>query len=643
MAPSPQSKLVWQPSQARIGSSNLSRFAQSLGKIHGSYDELHRWSIKHRENFWNAVWEFTGVIGSRGTQTLTNGDDFLKSEWFPEGRLNFVQNLLQLNEDKPAIVSYLEDGTRNTLSYRELRSKVINFSRALESVGVRANDRVAAYLPNVAETIVAMLATVRIGAIWSSCSPDFGVRGAVDRFEQIHPKVLIGCDGYRYNGKRFDVRRNVEDIRAHIPSIEKVFMLHLLTNTSDDFSDVSQHVISDLDYEWFPFNHPLYILFSSGTTGKPKCIVHGAGGTLLQHLKEHQLHTDIQAHSIVFFYTTCGWMMWNWLVSALASHATIVLYDGSPTYPDPDRLISMIDQEQISIFGAGAKYFSTLENLGVRTDHAGALSSLQTVLSTGSPLAPESFDYIYRDLKQDVQVESISGGTDIISCFALGVPWLPVYRGELQGFGLGMDVDVFNEKGESNLNQKGELVCKSTFPSKPVSFWDDCDHEKFEAAYFGKFSNVWAHGDFAEVNSTTGGMIIHGRSDAVLNPGGVRIGTAEIYRQVESMEEIEEAVCIGQEWNNDTRILLFVVVKDGVRFTSELVARIKQRIRENATPRHVPAKILPVHEIPKTRSGKIAELAVRDIVHGRIINNTSALANPECLKQFEHVPEFVSD
>ncbi|MXZ56398.1 MAG: acetoacetate--CoA ligase [Gammaproteobacteria bacterium] len=636
-------KQLWHPSQELINSCNLTRFANSFGFEPPNYFHLHDWSINNKAEFWRNIWEFANVSGNRGEPILVNEDNFLTSTWFPKAQLNFTENLLQGNDDDVAIVSVTELGVRTELTFSELSRKVAQFASELTEIGVEAGDRVAAYLPNVAETVIAMLGTASIGAVWSSCSPDFGFQGAFDRFSQITPKVLIACDGYTYNGKRFNVSQNVRLLEQHIESIKRVITLNFLSRQKDDFDSIFLRDENAWDFQRFSFNQPLYVMYSSGTTGKPKCIVHGAGGTLIQHLKEHQLHVNLGDESTIFFFTTCGWMMWNWLVSALASGSTIVLYEGSAFWPNPNTLIQMIENERISVFGASAKYFSALEKSNVKPKTEQDLTSLISMQSTGSPLAPESFDYVHRDIKDDIQIASISGGTDLISCFALGVPWLPVNRGELQGPGLGMAVDVFDELGNSVRSARGELVCTKTFPSKPIGFWNDPEDEKYRAAYFDKFSNVWAHGDFAEINKMTGGLIIHGRSDAVLNPGGVRIGTAEIYGQVEAMSEITEALCVGQDWNDDVRVILFVVLAPNIKFGEDLCARIKQRLRANVSPRHVPAKIIAVPEIPRTRSGKIAELSVRDVIHGQDVGNTSALANSECLSSFENMPELTTD
>lgn len=635
-----QEKPLWIPSQALLDTCHLTRFAEQIEFDSRNYWQLHEWSVENRESFWNYVWDYAKVIGTRGDQTLTDGEDMLHSEWFPNAKLSYAENLLWKSDDQPAIVTVQEGDRRTVISYRELQTKVAQFASVLSLHGIQTHDRIAVYLPNVAETVVAMLATTSLGAIWSSCSPDFGFQGALDRFSQIHPKVLIACEGYFYNGKYFDVSSTVQKLHRAIPSVEQVLTLNLSTNSRDDFDRAwEQHTTGSSDFKRFPFNHPLYIMFSSGTTGKPKCIVHGAGGTLLQHLKEHQLHTNINDSSRVFFFTTCGWMMWNWLVSVLASGATMILYEGSPTHPAPDRLMRLIEEEKITEFGAGAKYYSTIQKLNVIPKKSLDLSYLKVLLSTGSPLAPDSFDYVYRDVKSDVQLASIAGGTDIVSCFVLGIPWLPVFRGQIQGPGLGMDVKVFNEHGESVQNQKGELVCTRSFPSQPISFWNDKENAKYKSSYFERFDNVWAHGDYAELDSDANGMVIHGRSDAVLNPGGVRIGTSEIYRQVESMSEIIEAICVGQKWESDERVVLFVVVTPNTTLDDDLINQIKQRIRLNTTPRHVPALVLEVFEVPKTRSGKVAELAVRETIHGNPVENTSALANPECLEQFRQMVE----
>ena len=632
---------LWRPGEATIRASNLTRFAGPLGFSPPDYGRLHDWSIHHRADFWDAVWRELGVVGERGDgPALTDGGKFPGSRWFPDARLNFAENLLRFADDAVAIVAVLEDGQRRTLTYRELRAETAAFAEVLKRLGVERGDRVAGWLPNVPEAVIAMLATASIGATWSSCSPDFGVAGALDRFGQIAPKVLIACDGYHYGGKRFDLRERAMTVRDAVDSIEHVLWVATLGIEQDAFVQARrEHVDAALVFNRLPFDHPLYVMYSSGTTGKPKCIVHGVGGTLLQHLKEHQLHVDVKRNDTLFFFTTCGWMMWNWLVSGLASGCTIVLYDGSPFHPDPQALFDLAEGEAISLFGVSAKYLSAVEKAGVKPAASHDLPAVRAILSTGSPLTHEGFRYVYRDVKADVALASISGGTDLISCFALGCPWLPVYEGELQCAGLGMAVDVYDDDGASVRGEKGELVCTQSFPSAPIGFWDDPGDAKYRDAYFNRYPNVWAHGDFAEITAHDG-FIVHGRSDAVLNPGGVRIGTAEIYRQVEAVDEVMDCVAVGQDWDGDTRIVLFVVMREGATLGADLESAIKRRIRERASPRHVPAVIVDVPDIPRTLSGKIAELAVRDAVHGREVANTTAMANPDALAAFRNRPEL---
>lgn len=624
---------IWTPSQEQVEKARLTEFATKF-QLPLNYSDLHSWSIQNREAFWTNLTKYSEVLMTESTTTLRETEPFLDSTWFPDSSLNFALNLLKYDDDHVALVEINESGQRSELTYAELHRKVAHLSSHFERLGLKAHDRVAAWLPNVSDTVIAMLATASRGAIWSSCSPDFGVPGTLDRFGQIEPKLLLATDQYQYNGRHFDVSANVEEIRQRVPSIT-----HVMIRSSDakrcDFQRAYASDGQQLAFESLPFNHPVYIMYSSGTTGQPKCIVHGAGGTLLQHLKEHQLHSNLNRDSVLFFFTTTGWMMWNWLVSGLATGCTLILYDGSPFYPGRDRLIKLIQDERISAFGVGAKYISSLSRLKVVPKSRYDLSSLQLILSTGSPLLHESFDYVYDTFKEDVWLASISGGTDLISCFSLGNPWSPVYRGEIQCAGLGMATDTYDSEGNSVRDTKGELVCTASFPSAPIGFWDDPDKTKYHATYFERYKHVWAHGDFAEINSDTGGFVIHGRSDAVLNPGGVRIGTAEIYRQLEQFDEIVDAVCVGQEWDGDTRIVLFVVLTDELRLNKHLRKAIRQEIRSNASPRHVPAKIEQVNDVPRTRSGKIAELAVREIIHGREVKNTNALENPECLKEFE--------
>ncbi|MDE0421715.1 MAG: acetoacetate--CoA ligase [Gammaproteobacteria bacterium] len=635
---------LWRPSTAAIADANLTRFAGGLGFAPPDYAALHRYSIDHRDVFWQAVWDFCDVVGERGTgPVLEDGERFPGSRWFPGARLNFAENLLRYRDDAVAIISVLENGQRRTFTYRELASATAAFRQTLLGLGVSPGDRVAGWLPNVPETVVAMLATASIGAVWSSCSPDFGVEGALDRFGQIEPKVLIACDGYEYGGKWFDVRERAHAVQRALGAIEHLLWVSLVDDGEDAVSRASrEHPEAPLDFARLPFHHPLYVMYSSGTTGRPKCIVHGAGGTLLQHLKEHQLQVDLKREDTLFFFTTCGWMMWNWLVSALATGCRVVLYDGSPFHPGPKALLDLAQNESVTTFGVSAKYLSAIEKAGVRPRQTHDLTALRAVLSTGSPLTHEGFRYVYREFKDDVALQSISGGTDLISCFVLGCPWHPVHEGELQAKGLGMAVDVFDEAGQSRSVGKGELVCTRSFPSAPIGFWNDPGDAKYHEAYFDKHEGVWAHGDFAEVTEN-GGMIIHGRSDAVLNPGGVRIGTAEIYRQVESIEEVVDSLAIGQDWEDDTRIVLFVVMRDGIELDDGVRENIKRRIRQHASPRHVPAVIAAVPDVPRTLSGKIAELAVREVVHGREVKNTTALANPEVLDAFADRAELASD
>ena len=613
------------------------------------YGELHRWSVENPAAFWEQVWQFTGVISSAPwDQVLVDGDKFPGATWFSGARLNFAENLLRRRDDGTAIVARLENGERRTLSYAELFERVEQLAAALRASGVAPGDRVAALMPNVPETLIGMLASASIGAIWSSCSPEFGFTGVMDRFGQISPKVLIACDGYFYDGKKIDCLPRVKRIAENINSLVQVVVAPV-AEIGDNLSAIPKAVrledylvtanTAALEFEQLPFDHPLYIMYSSGTTGEPKCIVHGAGGALIQHLKEHQLHVGLGPEDVFFYFTTCGWMMWNWLVSGLASGATLVLYDGSPFHPGPGALLDMAQEERISVFGISAKYIAAIEKEHLVPRETHDLSALRTILSTGSPLSHESFSYVYRDVKQDVCLSSISGGTDIISCFVLGNECLPVREGEIQCPGLGMAMEFRNEDGEPVIGEKGEMVCAQPFPSAPIGFWNDPGDRKYRSAYFEIFPNVWTHGDYGEL-TTNGGVIIHGRSDAVLNPGGVRIGTAEIYRQVEKLDEIIDSICIGQEWRGDVRVVLFVVLRDGAALSEDLRQSIRRTIRAGASPRHAPAVILAVEDIPRTLSGKIVELAVRDVVHGRPVTNTDALANPEALELYRNLPEL---
>lgn len=641
---------LWSPSPERIAGSALTRFQRQLQRQFTDYADLQRWSIDNPAEFWQAVWSFGEVRASHLAATVyRSGAQFFDATWFEGARLNFAENLLRRRDGHPALIAYLETGARRELSYAQLYRQVAAFAASLRRLGVVAGDRVAGMLPNIPEAMIAMLATASIGAVWSSCSPDFGASGVLDRFGQIEPKLLIACDGYYYGGKTLDVRAKLLEVAAGLPTLLQLVIVPLLPDTNSltsfaawpvlSFADFIANDATEIAFEQLPFAHPLYILYSSGTTGKPKCIVHGAGGTLLQHLKEHRLHTDIDADSVFFYFTTCGWMMWNWLASGLASGCTLVLFDGSPFHPTPTVLLDLIEREKISVFGTSARYLAALEKSAISPRNTHCLDSLQTILSTGSPLSPESYRYVYREFKQDVCLSSISGGTDIVSCFIAGSSVLPVWEGELQCAGLGMAVDVVDESCASIAHGKGELICRQPFPSCPLGFWNDADRSRFNAAYFSRFPGVWAHGDFAE-KTPHGGFIIHGRSDATLNPGGVRIGTAEIYRQVEKIPEVLEAVCIGQRWQQDVRVVLFVSLRAEAILDDVLRESIRHVIRDNATPRHVPAKILAVADIPRTRSGKIVELAVANIVHGEPVANIEALANAEALEYFRNRPEL---
>jgi acetoacetyl-CoA synthetase len=656
---------LWEPSPERIAQANLTAFAAGVAARHGvdvdTYAKLWRWSVEHKADFWREMWSFGNVIGVPGDRVLVDADRMPGARWFPEGRLNFAQNLLErrrADDDGDALVFWGEDKVKRRVSHAQLHAGASRVAAALTAHAIAAGDRVAAFMPNMPETIVALLGATARGAIWSSCSPDFGVQGVLDRFGQIEPRVLFTVDGYWYNGKPISILDKVAAIVARLPSVERVVVVPYLQQSkgaSDDLSAVrgaqpwdvwlAPSLAGPIDYADLPFDHPLYILYSSGTTGVPKCIVHGAGGTLLQHLKEHRLHGDVKPGDRFFYFTTCGWMMWNWLVSGLASRATLLLYDGSP-FIDRGRILwELADAERMTHFGTSAKYIDAQKKIALVPRKDFSVASVHTMFSTGSPLAPESFDYVYQCVKSDLCLSSISGGTDIVSCFALGAPTLPVWRGELQCRGLGMDVDVFDEDGRPVLETKGELVCKSPFPSMPVHFWNDPDGAKYRAAYFERFSGIWCHGDWVELTEH-GGLIIHGRSDATLNPGGVRIGTAEIYRQVEQLSEVVESLVIGQDWPpgevGDVRVVLFVRLQDGLALDDALAERIRQHIRVNTTPRHVPAKIVQVSDIPRTKSGKIVELAVRNIVHGREVRNLEALANPGALEEYRDRMELKS-
>ncbi|GEK71799.1 MULTISPECIES: acetoacetate--CoA ligase [Halomonas] len=643
---------LWQPSPEAIEATRLATLMRRLERQHGiempDYAALHAWSLAHPEAFWTQLWEDADIIAERrGERVLERPDAMPGARWFPDARLNFAENLLRRRDAHPALIVHDERGRRRELSHEALYRQVAALASALHDLGVVPGDRVAGIVPNGEHAVIAMLAAASLGAIWSSCSPDFGVQGVLDRFGQIGPRVLIAADGYTWNGKAIDIRPRLAEIAGAIDGLARVVVFPFLADAPElgditgavAWDDVLDHDATEIDFVSLPFDHPLYLLYSSGTTGTPKAILHSAGGTLLQHLKEHRLHTDLDPEDVLFYYTTCGWMMWNWLVSGLASGATLVLFDGAPFSPSPDALWAMAEREGITVFGTSARYLAACEKEGLRPGHEHDLGALRSVLSTGSALSHASFDYVYRDIKADLLLASISGGTDIVSCFALGCPIRPVHRGQIQCRGLAMAVDVYDDEGRPLRGDKGELVCTQPFPAMPLGFWKDPDGERYHDAYFSTFPGVWAHGDYAEITPEDG-LIIHGRSDAVLNPGGVRIGTAEIYRQVEKVEEVLESLCIGQEWEDDIRVVLFVRLRPGLTLDDALRDKVRQTIRANATPRHVPAKILQVEDLPRTLSGKLVELAVRNVVHGRPVRNREALANPDALSLFEDLPEL---
>ena len=685
---------LWHPSDDQIKNANMTRYMEYLKDHHNltfnSFDDLYEWSVRDREAFWASFWEFGKVINSRTCDSvLEKGDEMLGSKWFTGTRLNYAENLLRYRDEGLALIFQSENPelAPRSVTYRELYEEVARVARSLRDMGVVTGDRVVGFMPNMIETIVEFLAAASIGAIWSSCSPDFGFQGVLDRFGQIRPKVLFAADGYFYNGKRFDSLGRVREILEVLPTIEKVVIVPYISRLDGDRPDIGgirggvhydefmteagengdhegeegfaggneetavpgggtmggdpslSDEVSDLEFEQLPFDHPLYILYSSGTTGVPKCMVHGAGGTLLQHLKELMLHTDLKREDRIFYFTTCGWMMWNWLVSSLAVGATVLLFDGSPFHPDSGALWKFAEEQKMTVFGTSAKYIAAVEKDGLRPGERYDLSSLRAILSTGSPLSVESFEFVYRDIKRDLVLSSISGGSDIVSCFALGNPIGAVWSGELQTRGLGMMVDVFDEEGNPIRERKGELVCTASFPSMPIYFWNDEDEAKYRKAYFEVYPNVWHHGDYAELTEHNG-MIIYGRSDATLNPGGVRIGTAEIYRPVEAMDEIMDSLVVGQNWEDDVRVVLFVKLAGGVKLDEDLVKRIKTTIRTNCTPRHVPAKIIEVEDIPYTISGKKVELAVQKVIHGEEVMNRDALKNPEALELYRDLDEL---
>lgn len=647
-------EVLWRPSKARIQASRMDAFRRQVNQQFGlalsNYADLHRWSIEQRPAFWQTLADYFQVRWQQpATQVLDEGPQMPDARWFPGATLNFAEHLLRRRDTHPALIVVREDGEQRVISHAELAAQVAGLQRSFKAAGIGVGDRVAACMPNTWQTLVAMLACTSLGAIWSCSSPEFGTHGIIDRFGQIEPKLLMICAGYQYAGKQIDQVDKINQVLAQLPTLQHLLVVpYTRAHTrTDEFNSQARVSLWDDFYQSggepqftpLPFNHPLYILYSSGTTGVPKCIVHSAGGVLLQHLKEHGLHNDLGDDDVLFYYTTCGWMMWNWLVSGLAVGATLVLYDGSPFHPGPERLLDLIDSERISAFGTSAKYLAALEQAGLQPRLSHRLDSLKLLLSTGSPLSPESYDYVYREFKRDLCLASMSGGTDIVSCFVIGNPLLPVRRGQIQCKSLGMAVEVWDDAGHALIGEKGELVCTRHFPAIPLGFWNDPQGERFHAAYFSQFPGVWAQGDYAE-ELADGGMLIHGRSDAVLNPGGVRIGTAEIYRQVEKIHEVVESVAIGQRWHNDVRVVLFVRLRDGLQLDDVLQARIRQVIRSNTTPRHVPAVIAAVTDIPRTISGKIVELAIRNVVHGEPVKNTDALANPEALGQFRDREEL---
>lgn len=646
-------KPLWQPSTEQQQSSNLAAFIAAL--VHRwdvaitSYEAAHRFSIEESEKFWTSVWDFTDVIASkRGERVLINGKQLPGTQFFPDARLNYAENLLRRRDETPAIFFRAEDCIKRQLTWAELYDQVSRLSQAMRHHGIKEGDCVAGFLPNMPEAVIACLATASLGAVWTSCSPDFGVQGVLDRFGQAKPKLIFTADGYFYQGKVFDSLERIKTVSADLPSVEKVIVFPFVDD-SPDLSSIPNAInvqeftagtkAQDIEFTPVSFNNPLFIMYSSGTTGVPKCMVHSVGGCLLQHLKEHQLHCDIKENDRVFYATTCGWMMWNWQISALASKASLVLYDGAIFHPKPDVLFDYADQVGITLFGTSAKYIDVIAKEGLRPKQTHNLSELRTITSTGSPLMPEGFHYVYENVKSEVCLSSISGGTDIVACFVGGNPMAPVWPGEIQAPLLGMDSAVYNDNGNDITEEKGELVCRNAFPSMPIEFLNDPDGKKYRAAYFERFPGVWHHGDFA-ATTEHGGFIIYGRSDATLNAGGVRIGTAEIYRQVEQFDDIQEAICVGQDWQGDTRIILFVRLRESLMLDQNLSDQIRNRIRENCSPRHIPAKIIQVADIPRTKSGKITEIAVRDVIHGQGIKNREALANPEALDLYSNLPDL---
>ena len=641
-------EIIWQPSNESKKSSNLSRFIELVNQrysqsIKTEYQDIWNWSVNNIESFWSLIWDFTEIKGIKGTKISENLGLMPGAKFFPEAKLNYAENLLRTPDDTIAIEEFREDGFSNKLTRKELKSKALKMAGWMKRQGVKKGDRICAYMPNCSETIITMLATSALGAIFSSCSSDFGIEGVIDRFEQIEPKILVSANGYLYNGKVIDRSEEIKTISKRLPSLEHILVVEYISSNKDIYNFPNFNTVFQSDtlesYVLCEFNDPLYIVFSSGTTGKPKCITHSIGGVLIQHAKEHLLHINLSEKQKIFYFTTCGWMMWNWLVGSLFCRSSIVLYEGSPFYPNPEHLWEIAEKSEVCVFGTSAKYIDALSKSKVIPKKRFQLRNLRTTCSTGSPLSPDSYDYILNNIKSDIQIASISGGTDLLSCFVLSNPLSPVVKGEIQCKALGMDVDIFNENGESIVNEEGELVCKNSFPSMPIKFWNDPDDKKYKDAYFEKFTGIWRHGDWAKITER-GTIVIYGRSDATLNPGGVRIGTAEIYNTVEKLNEVVESIVIAQNWDNDVRIVLFLKLADDLELTESLKEKVIDQIRTNLTPRHIPAKVVSVPDIPRTRSGKITELAVRDIVHGKEIKNKEALANPKALLHFANIPDL---